>query len=137
MQLRLEVDNDLDRLEATVVALEAALDEAGLPFGLVHDARLITEEVLTNVICHGCDPAASHTISIDAARDGELLRIEFRDDGAAFDPLSRESPQLDAGILERPIGGLGVFLVRKLAESVSYERAGGCNVLRVALRIPG
>jgi anti-sigma regulatory factor (Ser/Thr protein kinase) len=137
MRLRLDLRNDMAELEAAVGALESALGEAGIPFALVHDVRLISEEVLTNAICHGCDPDTAHAIAIDARFEEDRLRLEFRDDGPEFDPLARELPDVDAGIDERPIGGLGVFLVRELAESVSYERAGGFNVLRVVLRLPG
>lgn len=136
MRLRLDLRNDLAELDAAVCALESALGDAGLPFALVHDARLVAEEVLTNAIRHGCDPGAAHAIALEARFEDACLRIEFRDDGAAFDPLAREAPVLDAEIDERPIGGLGVFLVRELAESVSYERAGAFNVLRVVLRLP-
>mgnify|MGYP003444340506 CR=1 FL=1 len=72
--------------------------------------------------------------SIVAPAADDRLALAFRDDGAAFDPLARADPDLDAGIDERPIGGLGIFLVRELAESVSYERIGRDNVLRVHLR---
>ena len=137
MRLRLDLRNDMTELESAVAALESALGDAGVPADAIHDARLIAEEVLTNAICHGCDPDGTHAIAIEALLEARRLRIEFHDDGEAYDPLAREAPALEADIRERPIGGLGVFLVRELAESVSYERAGRFNVLRVVLRLPG
>ena len=132
--LRFQSPNDVERLAQLVRELEAALVAAGHDAELVHDARLIAEELLTNTLRHGCDPAVAHAIEVEARWTDERLVLAFRDDGAAFDPLARADPDLDAGIDERPIGGLGIFLVRELAESVSYERIGRDNVLRVHLR---
>ncbi|HQY37393.1 MAG TPA: SpoIIE family protein phosphatase [Pseudomonadota bacterium] len=132
--LRFQSPNDIERLAQLVRELETALAAAGHDAELVHDARLIAEELLTNTLRHGCDPAVAHAIEVEARWTDERLVLAFRDDGAAFDPLARADPDLDAGIDERPIGGLGIFLVRELAESVSYERIGRDNVLRVHLR---
>ncbi|HQX26100.1 MAG TPA: SpoIIE family protein phosphatase, partial [Pseudomonadota bacterium] len=132
--LRFQSPNDIERLAQLVRELETALAAAGHDAELVHDARLIAEELLTNTLRHGCDPAVAHAIEVEARWTDDRLALAFRDDGAAFDPLARADPDLDAGIDERPIGGLGIFLVRELAESVSYERIGRDNVLRVHLR---
>jgi len=122
------------RLAQLVHELELALAGRGVAPDTVHDARLIAEELLTNTLCHGCDPALAHAIEVEARVHAERLVLVFRDDGAAFDPLARADPDIHADIEDRPIGGLGIFLVRELAESVSYERIGGDNVLTVGLR---
>ncbi len=132
--LRFRAPNDVARLAQLVRELELALAGCGVAPDTVHDARLIAEELLTNTLCHGCDPALAHAIEVEAHVHEERLALVFRDDGAAFDPLARADPDIHADIEDRPIGGLGIFLVRELAESVSYERIGGDNVLTVGLR---
>ena len=62
--------------------------------------------------------------------------MEFTDDGLAFNPIAQPLPDLEADIDERPIGGLGVHLVRELAERVDYTRTRGRNILKVILHIP-
>ena len=62
--------------------------------------------------------------------------MEFIDDGLAFNPMSAPAPDLDAEIHERPIGGLGVHLVRELAQRIDYTRTRGRNILKVILLIP-
>ena len=62
------------------------------------------------------------------------MSLQFRDQGAPFDPLSTPAPDLDADILDRPIGGLGLYLIRQIAEEMHYQRVDDCNLLRVTLR---
>jgi sigma-B regulation protein RsbU (phosphoserine phosphatase) len=115
--------------------VDAGLAGHGLPATLMHDVHLVLEEVTCNVFSYGQvrgrDPALELLVSVDSHR----LCLEFRDDGLAFDPLSQPAPDLDADIGERPIGGLGVHLVRELAEEVAYSRDDHHNVLRVVLHI--
>ena len=135
MPLQLELRNDLASLEDAVVALQDRLLADGLPQPVVDDARLVAEEVLSNAIRHGCVQHEVHALAIQVERDEKWLRLEFSDDGAPYNPLVAEVPAIDAPIQERPIGGLGVFLVCELAESVAYERRDRRNVLLVVLRI--
>ena len=58
------------------------------------------------------------------------------DTGTPFDPLSAADPDLDAHIDERPVGGLGLYLIRSLAQDIRYRREGDTNLLTVVLRIP-
>ena len=115
--------------------VDAGLAGHGLPATLMHDVHLILEEVTCNVFSHGQvrgrDPALELLVSVG----GQKLCLEFRDDGLAFNPLSQPAPNLEADIGERPIGGLGVHLVRELAEEVAYSRDDHHNVLRVLLHI--
>ena len=70
-----------------------------------------------------------------AATDATFkLGIEFRDFGRPFDPLQAPPPDLDRPAGERPIGGLGIHLVRSLTDRVEYRRLGGANLLRVERR---
>jgi serine/threonine-protein kinase RsbW len=59
------------------------------------------------------------------------LELGVSDDGPAFDPLAMATPDIDAPLEERPIGGLGIYLVREMMAGVSYERRDGRNVLRM------
>ena len=115
--------------------VDAGLAGHGLPATLMHDVHLVLEEVTCNVFSHGQvrgrEPALELLVSVDSHK----LCLEFRDDGLAFDPLSQPRPDLDADIGQRPIGGLGVHLVRELAEEVAYSRDDHHNVLRVVLHI--
>lgn len=100
-----------------------------------HRLMLILEELFTNVhkYGHGASPAGA--IDVRLTRDGDRLLIEFADDGGAFDPLSLPKPKIDRDLDERPVGGLGVHIVRSMASSSRYERADGWNRLRLVCAI--
>lgn len=122
---------ELARLEAFV---EAFARGCGLPDDERVRLLLILEELFTNVVEHGYAPGSAAgrvSIALDL-RDGRLT-IDFVDDGRPFDPLALASPNLD--LQDRPIGGLGVHIVRSLVDDASYRRAGRRNRLQLARRI--
>jgi anti-sigma regulatory factor (Ser/Thr protein kinase) len=103
---------------------------------------LILEELFTNAVVHGYEgsPSAGHievVLSLAAGR----LTIEFSDDGRPFEPLSGRLPDLAQPAAVRPIGGLGLHIVRSLAEEAHYVREAGRNRLvltrRLAAEDPG
>src|SRR3546814_3618186 len=81
-------------------------------------------------------PTWQGELTVDIEMDGDRLSLQFSDDGAPFDPTATAAPNLDADIDDRPIGGLGLHLIKQLAEEISYRRDGGFNLLKVILRIP-
>jgi len=122
-----EVCAALDRLDQHLAA-------AGVETGDRHDARLVAEETMINVVRHGAGGPDTPTIDLRCEVEDRAVRLEVRDNGAAFDPLAHPAPDLDARLEERPIGGLGVHMVRTIADEASYHRIEGRNVLRLVLR---
>lgn len=133
MQIRLTMPEERTRLGELDTALVDELSKHGVPFEVIADVLLIAEEVVCNAIDHGFEAHRSHEIIISTAHTDEQLSIEFRDDGLPYNPLDRPTPDLDCDIIDRPIGGLGVHLVRELADEVTYVRDAMHNVLRVVL----
>ena len=117
----------LDRLEALCRA-------AGLAEAEVLELRLVAEEVVTNVAKYAYAPAAAAAMEMHVSTDAGEVTLEFRDSGRPFDPLTQPPPDLDAPLEERPIGGLGLTLVRALVEQAGYAREGPVNVLRLVKR---
>ena len=93
--------------------------------------RLVVEELMMNIIVHGSDGENVPHIRVHLAQQDGTLVMEIADDGVAFDPLQIPAPELDSSLDDRPIGGLGVHLVRGLMDSVTYRREGGWNRLSV------
>lgn len=133
MQIRITVPNELARLRDLTAAIDAVLETNAVAREVREDVRLIAEEIVANAIEHGgCGAQTEIIVEITARAD--RLAIEFRDSGRPFDPTAVEAPRLDADIEERGVGGLGLHLVRELAESLSYRREDPYNVLRVTVR---
>lgn len=139
MLIRLIVPGEHARVEDLNTSLEAVLKRHGVEAGVRGDVRLIVEELASNAIAYGGADGrdvGQHELSVNIAIAGDLLTLEFRDEGAPFDPLSATSPDLEADIMDRPIGGLGLYLIRQIAEETHYRRVDDANLLRVSLRIP-
>jgi serine/threonine-protein kinase RsbW len=95
---------------------------------------LALEELVANVFEHG----AGGEVFLSIVCDGGRLDAEVVDSGPAFDPLAAEDPDIGAGIDERPVGGLGVLLVKKLMDRVHYRRSEGHNHVYLSKRLaPG
>lgn len=137
MLIRLIVPGELARVEDLNASLETVLARHGIGEGARADVRLIVEELASNVIKYGGDPQGvpQHELSVHIAIEGDLLKLGFRDTGAPFDPTALAAPDLEADILERDTGGLGVHLIRGLAESIRYRRQAPYNLLELDLRM--
>ncbi len=125
-----------DAVRQLIAQVDAGLSGHGLPATVMHDVHLVVEEVACNVLSHGVEEGREPRLELLASVEGNRLAMEFRDNGRAFDPLAQPPPDLDADICDRPIGGLGVHLIKELAEQVAYTRDDRHNVLRIVLHIP-
>ncbi len=111
----------------------AFVSEQGIAADDAARILILLEELLTNLAKYGYpDRAEPGRAEIALALNGSLLEIEFIDDGCAFDPLAVLLPNLDEPLEERPVGGLGLHLLRSLADGVRYERRDNKNVIRLS-----
>ena len=133
MQIRLQVPQDRELLPSLFAAIEEALAHAGIAAALAHDVLLISEEVVCNAIDHGGCHAPGHQVTVEMAIRDDRVTLCFRDDGEPFDSLDQPPPDLEADLEERPVGGLGVHLIRTLADEIRYSREGHFNILHVVL----
>lgn len=95
---------------------------------------LAIEEIVTNCIKYGYDDSDAHTIEISLSLSDGLLTMVVTDDGHPFNPLEAPPPDLSLAIEDRPIGGLGIHLLRELSDEVSYDRRDGMNRLTLTKR---
>ncbi|WP_374607529.1 SpoIIE family protein phosphatase [Thermomonas sp.] len=130
--MALNVPGERGRLEEALAGIETHLHAAGINPGRIHDAQLVVEELFCNVMDHGA-AAGVDAMRLDARIDRGRVVLDLRDNGAAYDPLAHPPPDLDAGLDDRPIGGLGIHLVRELAQDARYHRDDGWNHVHVVL----
>ena len=123
----------------SVAQFQSLAKEAGMACGFSPEAlfrlELALEEVLVNIVNYAYLQKAEGWIAL-SYRVGEPdeLIFEVRDGGRPFDPLSLDEPETGAQISDREVGGLGVFLVRKMADHVSYRRSDDQNILTLTFR---
>jgi anti-sigma regulatory factor (Ser/Thr protein kinase) len=116
------------------------LDELAVQVGLSPKAcaslHVAIEEHLTNVINYGYSPGQSGQIALRLASSPDALRVEIEDDARPFNPLLAPPVDVNQPLEERPIGGLGIHMIRQLTDELHYEARGGHNVLTLIKRLP-
>ena len=128
-ELSLQIASDFAALGPASGRVREFLCGCHAPDAACFLADLVIEELVTNTIKYGYDDSGAHRIFVDVAFQAGRLRIEVRDQGHAFDPLAQEAPDLSLAAEDRPIGGLGIHLVRQMTDEVHYERRDGENVV--------
>jgi serine/threonine-protein kinase RsbW len=111
---------------ALLDAIEAHLAAAGVPQAATAPVLIAADEVISNVLDYG--GAASVQVDVRVSEGRIVVRVA--DDGAAFNPIAAGAPDTSQSVEDRPIGGLGIHLVKTLMDSVDYERSSGRNHLR-------
>lgn len=134
-RLELRLGNDLQELDRLLDAITAFCAEQQLPDRVGQDLMLVLDEIFTNIVSYAYDDGERHEIEISLSLDAEGVSVYVVDDGKAFDPLAQTAPDLDADLDDRPIGGLGIHLLRSLMRDVSYRRENGHNVLAFARKL--
>ena len=118
------------------VIIDAVMDSPDMPQdpALLLKIRLAVEESVENIVNYAYENGSGY-LEAATERSGSLLAITLKDAGTPFNPLDREDPDITLSAEERPIGGLGIFLCKKLMDSVEYEFVNGCNKLTIRKRI--
>ncbi len=94
-----------------------------------HDIQMALDELLTNIVSYGYEDTDEHWIDVHFGIDGGVLTVENIDDSKPYNILERYDPDISLSMEDKPIGGLGVFLIKKLMSSVDYYTKEGKNHL--------
>jgi serine/threonine-protein kinase RsbW len=124
-----ELKNDQSELERLCQKCEELGSSIGLSDKSVFEMNLALDELFTNIISYGFQDQQEHIIKIKITVEGEQLQMKIEDDGVPFNPLASEPPDVQCGIEECQIGGLGIHLIRKLMDDIKYQRVADKNVL--------
>ena len=133
--LSLRIPNDVVVLCSALESIDAFLERNGLGGTTAFTVRLAVEEIVTNVIKYAYEDSQRHEIEIDVRLAAQRVILRVADDGREFDPIKAPAPDVGLTVEQRPVGGVGIHLVRTLAERLEYARVAGQNVLSAAIRI--
>jgi anti-sigma regulatory factor (Ser/Thr protein kinase) len=134
-QLSVTVANRRTEIERLGRLVDAFGEAHGLSGDVMFSVNLALDELITNVIRHGYDDKAEHRIAIRLTLDHEALLVEVEDDGRAFNPVEAPAADVGAPLDQRPIGGLGIHLVRALMDDLEYRRDGDRNIVILRKRV--
>lgn len=114
-------------LQEWILSIATQLD---VPERLKKQLLICCDEIFTNIASYAySDDNGSVTIGVELITSPKSLRIIFSDSGIAFNPLEISEPDTNSALSERKIGGLGMFMVKKMMDSVEYSRQDGKNIL--------
>ena len=114
-------DANFDNLDEIRELVGDAARQVGFSDKEVYAIQLAADEASSNIIEHAYAGVTGGKIEIDLSISDKELKITMRDHGRSFDPSSVPEPNVKADLSERKIGGLGMYLMRKLMDEVSYE----------------
>ena len=124
---------DMESVVATEQFYEEVLSENGIPQAAQAKLAVVRDELVSNIVRYSSATTFDLAVEIVDAPHG--VRLKFSDDGVPYDPLSRPAPDVSMPAEKRPQGGLGIMVVRSLADSVDYERTNDRNVLTVFMSV--
>jgi serine/threonine-protein kinase RsbW len=132
-----DVGDELSEVGRLQQELGCIWAECGLPPDHQATALLALEELLSNTLRHGERTAATFEAQVVFRLSTEQFEIEVSDSARAFNPLNRAEPDLNVSLDKRRPGGLGIFLVRQLADQLTYQHTSGRNYVRFVRNLRG
>jgi serine/threonine-protein kinase RsbW len=131
---RLTLPARVESVRAFHKFVRVGAEAVGLESADMDKLDLVLEEILVNIARYAYDGGVGE-IEVAYSRQAGSLQVEVADSGRSFNPLEAAPPDLTLGLADRPVGGLGVLLVRQIVAALSYRREDGQN--RLSFRFPG
>jgi len=123
---------DVARVNAAFAGFAA---EHGMEPEVRRGLQVVLDELLANIVSYGLAGRAGGQATVDIALSSDGLVVTLVDNGSPFDPFARAAPDTTLSVEERPIGGLGIHLVRQMMDEASYQRRGDQNVTILTKRL--
>ncbi|WP_330366885.1 anti-sigma factor antagonist [Butyrivibrio sp. WCD3002] len=133
---KLEIEADVNQLNDVMAFIEETLDEAGAAPKTAMQVNLAVEEIFVNIAHYAYAPGKGNAaILVNVDKEAGELSVQFRDTGVPYNPLEKEDPDLTIPVAERQIGGLGIFMTKKVMDDVIYEHKDGQNILTLKKKL--
>lgn len=127
---QLKVEATVDNLPIVTEFIIAPLEEMDCKPKILMQLELVIEELFVNVASYAYAPNVGNcTVIKNFEKEPRAINVTFIDSGVPYNPLEKKDPDTSLGVEEREIGGLGIFLVKKNVDAITYEYKDGQNVL--------
>ena len=129
---KITVEATLENLQTVIDFATERLEARDCSMKVVMQTELVIEEIFVNIASYAYKPEiGSATFCLEFEENPDAALMTFIDEGRPYNPLEQEAPDTTLAIEERNIGGLGIFLVKKNVDEISYEYSDGKNILRM------
>lgn len=132
---RITVQSDIAQLPKITSWIQKRMTLLNLPEEFGNTINLVVEEAFSNIVFYAFEPGENEKIDISLDVEAEMVVIQLSDKGRAFDPTKKSDPDISMPAEEREIGGLGIFLIKKMTDSVEYSRNNDVNILTIKKKI--
>ena len=129
------LQNDIHQVPQLNAFIDSVAQQLRLDKTMQQQLKLAVEEAVVNVMQYAYPLGTTGDIDVNAQCDGERLKFVISDSGKAFDPTQTAKADTSLSVEDRPIGGLGILLVRELMDSINYERVDGKNLLTLRKKL--
>lgn len=123
------IENRIEEIPLLAEKIERLAEELNLSGEITMNINLVLEEALSNIIFYAFSDKKKHLINISLTVENKNLAIIITDDGMPFDPTLQKEPDTSLPVEERPVGGLGILLISKIMDTVTYSRDKNLNIL--------
>jgi serine/threonine-protein kinase RsbW len=134
---RMSIGAELGDVARVHAAFAQFAEAHAVPAAVRRSMNVVLDELLANTVTYGLADQVGGSVTVDVELHRDRLAITLTDDGKRFDPFGRAAPDTTLSVEDRPIGGLGIHLVRQLVDEVSYHRHGDHNVVVLVKRLAG
>ena len=128
-ELLLQLSNNRPEIRNLRNRFDIFAKDNELPAKVIHDVQLALDEVVTNIVEYGYDDDDKHLIDIKFILNEQSLKIIIIDDAKPYNILDKKDPDTSQSLDEKPIGGLGIYLVKRLMTNIDYDYRDGKNHL--------
>lgn len=120
--------NDIREISRLASFIEGIGEELSLPATVTFNLNLALEEAVSNIILYAYPGQTGKEIKVYATNTANYLVFTLTDTGEAFDPLGIKDADITLSLEDRPVGGLGIFLIKNIMDEVEYQRIEGKNI---------
>ncbi len=132
----LTVDAVVGNIPKVTAFVDEQLEALGCPFMAQMQIDIAIDEIFSNIAYYAYDPEVGPaTVRVEVEEEPMAVSITFIDHGTPYDPLKIEAPDITLPLEKRPIGGMGIFMVRQSMDHVAYEYRDGQNILLIRKNI--
>jgi len=132
---RLTLPNDIETIPQLNEFIDGFCEERGIDFDITMRLNLAIEEAVVNVMNYAYPEGTVGYVDIDVEADDNYVTFVISDTGKPFDPTQKDEANIALSVEERPIGGLGIHLVRRMMDEISYQYADHKNILTLRKKI--
>ncbi len=135
LQRSITLPNDIEKVPVLAEFVDEVCEIVGFDMSTTMGINLALEEAVVNVMSYAYQPGTMGNVNIEAIANETRLKFIISDWGTPFDPTAEKEVDTTLSAEERPIGGLGIHLVRQIMDSINYERIDGMNVLTLRKKL--